>query len=82
MSGWFDSQDTHPINCTQGKVVQLQRNVGEWKESYDQLMGEFRKLSLEKVVEREELVKEVRILSSNAKVSSIEFPSQACFRVY
>lgn len=54
----------------QRRVEQLQRNVQEWKESYDQLMKELRKLSLERVVEREELVREVKVLSTDAKVGS------------
>lgn len=49
-------------------MLQLQQNVSDWKQSYDQLMKELRKLSLEKVVEREELVKKVKVLSSKARV--------------
>ncbi len=48
----------------QKKISHLQRNVNEWKESYDSLVNELRKLALERVVEREE----IRIRDTNAKV--------------
>ena len=59
-----------PLSPTsvQRKVEQLQNNVREWKDSYDELMNELRKLTLERVVEKEELVKEVKVLSNDAKV--------------
>jgi hypothetical protein len=52
----------------QRKVEQLRTNVHDWKDSYDELMNELRKLSLERVVEKEELVREVKVLSTDAKV--------------
>ena len=52
-------------------MEKLQRNVNEWKESYDMLMNEFRKLKLETIVEKEKLIKEVKILSSGAKVRHV-----------
>lgn len=52
-------------------MLQLQQNVSEWKQSYDVLMTELRKLSLEKIVEKEELVKEVKVLSTDAKVGHV-----------
>lgn len=49
-------------------MKQLQQNVSDWKKSYDTLMNELRKLSLERVVEKEELVKKVKVLNTDAKV--------------
>ena len=62
----------------QRKVEQLQHNVQEWKDSYDLLMNELRKLKLEKIIEREELVKEVKVLHTDAKVC-INGHSRVCF---
>lgn len=54
------------VSCMmQKRVQQLKQDVNEWKESYDLLMKELRKMSLERVVEREQLVKEV---NTGAKV--------------
>lgn len=47
---------------------QLQENVSQWKQSYDQLMEEWRNLSLEKVVEEEESVKNVRFRGADPNV--------------
>lgn len=57
--------------CLQRKVLQLQQNVSDWKHSYDLLMKELRKLSLENVVEKEELIKEVKVHSMEAKVGHV-----------
>ena len=46
--------------------------MNDWKESYDLLVSEFRKLKFEMVVEKEELIKEMKGLSDvsvQAKVS-------------
>lgn len=45
----------------QRKVQQLQKNVREWKESYDELMNELRKLTLERGAEKEDLVKDIKV---------------------
>ena len=61
----------HVCLLNQGKVQVLRKNVNKWKENYDLLIREFRKLKSEMVAEREKLIVQVKGLKNSSVGSKV-----------
>ena len=59
----------------------LQQDVIEWKALYDDLMQDFRSLKLKTVVEKEELIKEVKALKNKSGDTKVSMTPVWCHRL-